>query len=192
MNQPVSRQRVAVEGVVVRGHGVASGLSPSTPYPGGTIALQLPHFAARGLDLSSIHPATINVDITPCRLSILRPAHTFRDVQWTNLHGPETFSFMRCWLSRVMRPVGDGESATPPGSEDSHHDNFDSHHDNFDLHHPVAAASHDGWIYYPHPETKPMHEQPPAVLEVLMPLVPGLTYGDTVILHVDPEEILIE
>ena len=30
-----------------------------------------------------------------------------------------------------------------------------------------SEVSVDGWIYYPHPETKPEHEQPDSVLEVL-------------------------
>jgi hypothetical protein len=37
----------------VSGHGVASGQAAASPYPAGTIALQSPHFASLGLDLSS-------------------------------------------------------------------------------------------------------------------------------------------
>lgn len=137
----------------MKGHGVAAGLSPSTPYPEGTITLQLPHFAARGLDLSAMHSATINVDISPRRFAIRRPTHTFPDVHWTDRHGPETFSFARCWLVRV------------------------------------GGRTLEGWIYYPHPETKPMHDQPPTVLELLMPHVPDLAYGASVTLAVNQDEI---
>ncbi len=41
--------------VLVQGHGVASGKAVS-PYPKGTIEMQLPFFAALGLDLSSYWP----------------------------------------------------------------------------------------------------------------------------------------
>lgn len=86
----------AAKGVVVAGHGVASGRARDTPFAGGTIALQAPHFAARGLDLSPFVPATINLDIAPRRLVPTAPRWTFVDVEWTDVHGPETFSFVEC------------------------------------------------------------------------------------------------
>jgi hypothetical protein len=52
-------------GVVVPGHGVASGRSTSTPYPAGTIALQAPAFRQHGVDLSAYFPGTLNVDLAP-------------------------------------------------------------------------------------------------------------------------------
>lgn len=145
---------VAVRGAVVRGHGVASGRTAGSPYPAGTIALQTPFFAARGLDLSALHPATLNVDIAPATYAIRRPRRTYPDVRWTDVHGPETFSFLACVLTRAGDP-----------------------------------RRHRGWVYHPHPETKPMHEQPATVLEVLMPRLPDLEYGEVVTLHLDPEEI---
>ena len=147
---------VAVHGVVVRGHGVASGQGTSSPFPGGTIALQRPVFAELGLDLDDMYPGTINVDVAPARYELRRPARTFVGVDWTDVHGPETFSFLTCRLTRAAGP----------------------------------EASR-GWVYYPHPETKPMHEQPGTVLEVLMPYLPGLGYGDEVTLHLDPAEIAV-
>lgn len=38
----------------------------------------------------------------------------------------------------------------------------------------------DGWVYYPHPETKPQHEQPETIVELLLPHLPGLGYGDVI------------
>ena len=35
----------------------------------------------------------------------------------------------------------------------------------------------DGFIYYPHPETKPEHFQAPDVLELLLPFLKGIKYG---------------
>ena len=43
-----------------------------------------------------------------------------------------------------------------------------------------GESSTNGLIYFPHPETKPEHFQPPDALELLLPFVPGLTYGDTI------------
>ncbi len=87
-----------VAGTIQRGHQVASGLAPDSPYPGGTIALQMPHFAARGLDLSACYPATINVSIAPLRFAIEQPAYRFRQIAWTDRHPPEDFSFADCQL----------------------------------------------------------------------------------------------
>lgn len=88
-----------VPGVVVAGHGAASGASGS--YPGGTLALQIPHFLARGLDLRGYHLGTINVDISPLRFVPRRPAITVRDVAWTDRIPPEDFSFFPCELEHA-------------------------------------------------------------------------------------------
>lgn len=165
----------AVEGTVAAGHGVASGSNPHSPFPAGTIELQIPHFARRGLDLSSKYPATINVDIAPSTFALRTPRITFPDVHWTDVHAAETFSFLRCRLS-LLPAVGrdDESSSTDDGSTDTQ-----------------EPREYEGWVYYPHPETKPMHEQPTSVLEVLMPYVDGLTYGDRVRLRLDAAEIEI-
>ncbi len=95
----------AAKGVVVAGHGVASGRAEDSPFAGGTIALQAPHFAARGLDLTPFVPATINLDIAPYRLLPRVPRWTFADVAWTDVHGPETFSFVEAsatWRGRTL------------------------------------------------------------------------------------------
>jgi hypothetical protein len=46
-----------------------------------------------------------------------------------------------------------------------------------------------GWIYHPHPETKPEHFQTPDVLELLLPLVPGLAYGDALLLAAPADQV---
>lgn len=128
------------KGVVVAGHGVASGRAGASPFAGGTIALQAPHFAARGLDLSPFVPATVNLDIAPHHLVPVSPRWTFADVEWTDVHGPETFSFVECTAR-------------------------------------WRGARHDGLVYLPHPETKPMHHQPSTVIELLLPRLDGLAAG---------------
>lgn len=81
-----------VEGVVAPGHGIASGKTKDLRFPQGTIAPQIPHFAARGLNLESFFPGTLNVDIAPQGFSMGTPSHTFRDVQW-HPEFKEHFSF---------------------------------------------------------------------------------------------------
>jgi hypothetical protein len=41
-----------------------------------------------------------------------------------------------------------------------------------------------GWVYYPHPDTKPEHEQAPDVLELLLPWMDGLRYRDQLHLQI--------
>lgn len=135
------------KGVVVAGHGVASGRASDSPFAAGTIELQAPHFAARGLDLSPFVMATVNLDIAPVHLELGRPRWTFRDVEWTQVHGPETFSFVECTVLR-------------------------------------RDDRHDGLVYWPHPETKPMHHQPASVIELLLPRLPGLTTGERLTVEV--------
>jgi hypothetical protein len=48
-----------------------------------------------------------------------------------------------------------------------------------------------GLIYYPHPETKPEHFQRPDILELLLPFVPGLDYGETLNLTIPVGQLAI-
>ncbi|MBL9169732.1 MAG: hypothetical protein JNN07_18470 [Verrucomicrobiales bacterium] len=50
----------------------------------------------------------------------------------------------------------------------------------------------EGFVYYPHPETKPEHFQSPDVLELLFPRVEGLEYGMVIALEVPAEQMLFE
>ena len=94
-------------GVLFKGHGVASGQALSSgasgisPYPKGTIAMQSPFFAALGLDLSPYWPGTLNLSFSPSELRLRHPDYLFRDLEWTHLHPPETFSFWRIRLRSV-------------------------------------------------------------------------------------------
>ncbi|ARA94665.1 hypothetical protein AWN76_016895 [Rhodothermaceae bacterium RA] len=142
-----------VPGLVVRGHGVASGRKNDPRFPGGTLRMQLPHFRARGLDLSAYYRGTINVCIAPHRYVVRRPRCTFRHVRWHPTEPAEDFSF------------------------------FDTRLETAD------GRRYPGLIYYPHPETKPEHVQPPDVLEVLTVFIPGLRYGDPVHLETDPAQL---
>src|SRR5512141_2547983 len=104
-----------VTGTLARGYHVASG--PSKDYPYGALERQRPLFKERGLDLSGYFDGTLNIDIRPYEFSLLKPEFTFKNVEWTDLHPPEHFSFSHC---RVL----------------------------------YESDKYEGWVYYPHPETK--------------------------------------
>ncbi len=144
-----------VTGVVQRGHGVASGRGPNSPYPISSLRMQSPYFKERGLDLSLYFEGTLNLSIAPHTFKLIKPQYTFPLVSWTTLHPPETFSFSAC---RVI----------------------------------YQATTYDGWVYYPHPETKVRHFQDPTIIEVITAFIPELTYGGTVELQVNAAEIVID
>ena len=50
----------------------------------------------------------------------------------------------------------------------------------------------DGFIYYPHPETKPEHFQSPDTLEIITSFISNLQYGDELIIEVDSEQIKVD
>lgn len=49
-----------------------------------------------------------------------------------------------------------------------------------------------GCIYYPHPETKPAHFQPPDMLELLLPFVKDLSCGMELRLEIPAAQMVIE
>lgn len=146
-------QWIRVHGRIVEGYRVASG--PSADYPYGALDRQRPIFASRGLDLSSYFNGTLNIDIRPHKFNLIKPEFTFHNVEWTDLHPPEHFSFSRCKV--IFREVG-----------------------------------YDGWVYYPHPETKLRHFQNPSLLEVIAMGIKDIHYADEVDALVNAEEISIE
>jgi hypothetical protein len=140
----------SVRGVLVEGFRVASG--PSNDYPYGALDRQRPIFKERGLDLSSYFNGTLNVDIRPFVFRPIKPEFTFRNVEWTDLHPPEHFSFSHC---RVI----------------------------------YGGVEYEGWVYYPHPETKKRNFQNPSLLEVIAAFVPDIKYGDELQVQLNPERI---
>ena len=97
-----SSARQCWHGRLVAGHGVASGRAADSPYPAGTIALQMPHFQALGIDLSPFQSATLNLDFAPGEWRLRDPDHHVPLLHWTDRHPPETFSFWRCRLRRLV------------------------------------------------------------------------------------------
>jgi hypothetical protein len=50
---------------------------------------------------------------------------------------------------------------------------------------------YDGWVYYPHPETKKRHFQNPSLVEILAPAIPGIGYGSLVDIQLNGAEISV-
>lgn len=88
--------QTVVSGVVIQGYRVASG--PSKDYPYGSLEKQIPLFKERGLDLERFYYGTLNVSIAPATFEMIAPAYTFRQIDWTDLHPPEDFSFSACTI----------------------------------------------------------------------------------------------
>lgn len=51
------------------------------------------------------------------------------------------------------------------------------------------GMEYDGWVYYPHPETKERNFQNPSLVEVIAVPIPGIQYGDELQLLLNPQEI---
>lgn len=85
-----------IAATIIRGHQVASGKSEDPRFPGGTLAMQLPHFRERGLYLSRFYLSTLNLSIAPLRYKIIGSKHTFRKVAWHPTEPAEDFSFFDC------------------------------------------------------------------------------------------------
>jgi hypothetical protein len=54
------------------------------------------------------------------------------------------------------------------------------------------GADYDGWVYYPHPETKLRHFQNPSLLEIIAMEIPEIQYGDAVDVMLNPDEIAVK
>ena len=50
---------------------------------------------------------------------------------------------------------------------------------------------YEGWVYYPHPETKRRNFQNPSLLEVIAQPIPGIEYGDALGVWVNTDEIIV-
>jgi hypothetical protein len=52
--------------------------------------------------------------------------------------------------------------------------------------------SYEGWVYYPHPETKTTHFQNPSLVEVITHKIEGIKYGNLLMVELNPLEINIK
>lgn len=53
------------------------------------------------------------------------------------------------------------------------------------------GVRYDGWVYYPHPETKIRHFENPSIIEILTQHVPDIHYGDEVEIDLNRDEITV-
>jgi hypothetical protein len=150
MKDELIHEWLTVPGVIVRGHEVAS--RRSEHYPEGTIAMQIPFFKERGLDLTPCYRGTLNISISPYKFLVKKAEYKFSKVDWTPNHPPEDFSFSRCNLI-------------------------------------FKGGTYEGWIYYPHPETKIRHHQNDSLMEVIAQYIGGIGYGAKIEVKVKPSEI---
>jgi CTP-dependent riboflavin kinase len=54
------------------------------------------------------------------------------------------------------------------------------------------GKEYEGWVYYPHPETKKTHFQNPSLIEVIAYEIANIKYGDTLELEINSQEITIK
>jgi hypothetical protein len=113
---------ITVQGIIVRGHEVAS--KASEHYPSGTIEMQTPFFKDRGLDLTALYPGTLNVSIYPERFHITNAEYKFTQVAWTSKHPPEDFSFSRCRIQFGNRRFPGWVYYPHPETKIRHHQNL--------------------------------------------------------------------
>ena len=54
------------------------------------------------------------------------------------------------------------------------------------------GKEYEGWVYYPHPETKKTHFQNPSLIEVITYEVANIKYGDALEIEINPLEITVK
>ena len=96
---------IHVTGIVVEGHGVASGRSKKSPYTGGSLIRQLPHFEKLNIPLHNYFLGTINIDISPQSMELIAWDYEARQTAWTDLIPPEDFFFSHCQISHKTTPI---------------------------------------------------------------------------------------
>lgn len=100
------------EGVVARGHGVASGIAADPRFPHGTIAPQLPWLRRHVAKLDDLlggpaHPGTINLRFAGLKLAVGAPEYRIAAVRWSECFPPENFYLSRAAIvvDAVVRPA---------------------------------------------------------------------------------------
>lgn len=110
----------SVDGIVTKGHRLASAIDGGSPFGAGTIVLQAPIFKERGLDLSRCFLGTLNVSIEPKTRTMLMKEPTFRAVRWHKDYGSENFFFSGCRV-RFQGRTYDGWVYYPdPATKEAH------------------------------------------------------------------------
>jgi hypothetical protein len=113
---------ITVQGIIVRGHEVAS--KASEHYPRGTIEMQTPFFQDRGLDLTALYRGTLNISIYPEKFRMKNAEYKFTQVAWTSKHPPEDFSFSKCRILHARKPYSGWVYYPHPETKIRHHQNL--------------------------------------------------------------------
>ena len=143
---------MSIKGIVIKGHGVASGKANDPRYPLGTLSAQIPFFIELGLDLQEFYQGTINLDISPLEYKIVEPYKFFKEILWSEYIPAENFYFFKLVLIHNKRRIG-------------------------------------GLIYMPGPETKTEHHQNRSTLELILPKIENLNYGDSLNIEVPETQL---
>lgn len=146
----------------VNGHGVASGIANSDP------ARRASPYPQGTLAMQAPFFADQGLDLSPYWLGTLNlsvaPA-------WWSLHRPD-YHFPLLHWTELHPPETFSFWSVQLRDRDRHH---------------LWPAL----IYYPHPETKARHWQPPSVLEVIAPWLDDLPSSGVVELGVDPARLVL-
>jgi len=95
LSRPSTTKPSKLNGVVVEGFRIASGLANDPKYPGGTISMQKPFMERNGLKLNDKFMGTLNLDISPFTNDDIEFDIHIENIRW-NEHYSESFSFREC------------------------------------------------------------------------------------------------
>ena len=82
---------------VIRGYRLCSGDAPEdSRFPGGTLRMQIPHFAAAGFDLpgyfnGDFFPGSLNLSVAPALLRLRKPEIFLAGIKWSPTFPAENF-----------------------------------------------------------------------------------------------------
>jgi hypothetical protein len=99
MQKKTNNNLKTVPGKIVRGHGVVSGQSKTSPYKGGSLRMQLPFFEKLKIPLAEFYLGSINVDLSPHSIKLVGWDYEARQISWTDLIPPEDFLFSHCKIN---------------------------------------------------------------------------------------------
>ena len=114
---------ITLKGIVVKGYQVASGRAADSPYPDGTIKMQIPFFKQLGLDLTGFYLATLNICIEPLHIKLCAANYHFERLCWTDIVPAETFSFVNAQLAFAAKGYNGFWYYPHPETKVNHHHN---------------------------------------------------------------------
>lgn len=106
-----------MRGILIQGHQVASGLAADCPWPGGSVARQLPLMGCQGLPVHSLFSGTLNVALERADVPYPDDAEYDFSIDWRAPDKPTHFRMHQLfvsfkglrykgWSYRKIYPVG--------------------------------------------------------------------------------------